>query len=114
MATTIAPPSINEIAHWLPAFCESHGIARVEVFGSVATGEALPGSDVDLMVTFRPGVEPGLDFFAMQDELEQILGCTVDVLTRRSVERSDNRYSSGRSSIPPVKSMPDRQAARSW
>jgi predicted nucleotidyltransferase len=67
-----------------------HGIARVEVFGSVARGEALPGSDLDLMVTFRPGVQPGLDFFGMQDELEEILGCPVDLLTRRSVERSDN------------------------
>jgi uncharacterized protein len=42
------------------------------------------------MVTFRPGVEPGLDFFAMQEELEEILGCPVDLLTRRSVELSDN------------------------
>jgi predicted nucleotidyltransferase len=42
------------------------------------------------MVTFDSGVHPGLDFFAMQDELEQLLGCSVDLLTRRSVERSDN------------------------
>jgi len=90
MGTTITPPSIDEISRRIPSFCQHHGIARVEVFGSVATGEALPGSDLDLMVTFRPGVEPGLDFFAMQDELEQILGCPVDLLTRRSVERGDN------------------------
>jgi hypothetical protein len=50
----------------------------------------MPGSDLDLMVTFRPGVEPGLEFSAMQDELEHMLGCRVDLLTRRSVERSDN------------------------
>ena len=42
------------------------------------------------MVTFKPGIEIGLEFFAMQDELEQLLGCKVDLLTRRSVERSDN------------------------
>jgi predicted nucleotidyltransferase len=35
-------------------------------------------------------MRPGLDFFAMQDELEQLLGCKVDLLTRRSVEESDN------------------------
>ena len=32
----------------------------------------------------------GLEFFAMQKELEQILGCRVDLLTRRSVEQNDN------------------------
>jgi predicted nucleotidyltransferase len=56
----------------------------------VATGDASAGSDLDLMVTFVPGIAPGLEFFAMQDELEHILGCRVDLLTRRSVERSDN------------------------
>jgi predicted nucleotidyltransferase len=90
MPGAIVPPSIDDLAQRLPAFCRHHGIARVEVFGSVAKGEAQPGSDLDLMVTFRPDIQPGLDFFAMQDELEQLLGCRVDLLTRRSVERSDN------------------------
>ena len=90
MENAISPPSIGEITRHLPEFCRRHGIARVEVFGSVATGEASTGSDLDLMVTFLPGIAPGLEFFAMQDELEHVLGCTVDLLTRRSVERSDN------------------------
>ena len=29
--------------------CHRYGIARIEVFGSVARGEAGPGSDVDLL-----------------------------------------------------------------
>jgi predicted nucleotidyltransferase len=90
MANAISPPSIDEITRRLPEFCRRHGIGRVEVFGSVATGEASAGSDLDLMVTFLPGIAPGLEFVAMQDELERILGCSVDLLTRRSVERSDN------------------------
>jgi predicted nucleotidyltransferase len=90
MPGATVPPSIDDLALRLPAFCQRHGIGRVEVFGSVATGEARPGSDLDLMVTFGPGIHPGLDFLAMQDELEQLLGCKVDLLTRRSVELSDN------------------------
>ena len=90
METAISPPSIDEITRCIPAFCQRHGIARAEVFGSVAQGKAIPGSDLDLMVTFKPGVKPGLDFFAMQEELEQMLGCRVDLFTRRSVEKSDN------------------------
>jgi uncharacterized protein len=90
MPALTSPPSLDELNRHLPAFCQRHGIARVEVFGSVATGKSGPGSDLDLMVTFRPDVRPGLDFFTMQDELEQILGCRVDLFTRRSIERSDN------------------------
>ena len=90
MATATAPPSLDDLARMLPDFCLRHSIARVEVFGSVARGETRAGSDLDLMVTFRPGARPGLEFFAMQEELEQILGCPVDLLTRRSVEQSDN------------------------
>ena len=90
MATALLPPTLEELVRHMPGFCRRHGISRVEVFGSVASGEAHSGSDLDLMVTFRPGVEPGLEFFAMQDELEQVFGCRVDLFTRRSVERSDN------------------------
>jgi predicted nucleotidyltransferase len=90
MPGATVPPLIDDLTQRLPAFCRRHGIARAEVFGSVATGEVRPGSDLDLMVTFGPGIHPGLDFFAMQDELEQLLGCKVDLLTRRSVELSDN------------------------
>ena len=88
--TPSCPPPIDEVARHLPEFCRRHGIARVEVFGSVARGEEHPGSDLDLMVTFRPGIQPGLEFFALQDELEHVFGCQVDLLTRRSVERSEN------------------------
>jgi predicted nucleotidyltransferase len=90
MTNAVLPPSLEVLSERLPDFCRRHGIARAEIFGSVATGVASEGSDVDLMVTFVPGIEPGLEFFAMQDELERILGCSVDMVTRRSVERSDN------------------------
>ena len=85
-----SPASIDDLARYLPDFCHRNGISRVEVFGSVARGEASPDSDLDLMITFLPGVEPGLDFFGMQDELKRMAGRRVDLFTRRSVERSEN------------------------
>ena len=33
---------------------ESHGARNVRVFGSVARGDAVPGSDVDFLVDFDP------------------------------------------------------------
>ena len=85
-----AIPTITELKSRVPEFCRRHGIARLEVFGSVARGEAHPGSDIDLLVTFRPEVHPGLDFFSIQDELQELLGIHVDLLTRRSVEQGEN------------------------
>ena len=84
------PPSLSELKNRLVPFCQNHGVARLEVFGSVARGEANPGSDIDLLITFRPEVQLGWDFFALQDELEALLGSRVDLLTRRSVEQDPN------------------------
>ena len=90
MTSTATPPTVAELRTRVPELCRRHGICRLEVFGSVARGDAVSGSDVDLLVTFRPDVHPGLNFFSIQDELEQLLNCEVDLLTRRSVERAEN------------------------
>ena len=76
----------------LAELCERYGVARLEAFGSFPRGDAGAGSDVDIMVTFRPGAAPGLAFVALQQELEDLLGRPVDLLTRASVERSPNKY----------------------
>jgi uncharacterized protein len=36
----------------------SHGARNVQIFGSLARGQALPGSDVDLLVQLEPGWIP--------------------------------------------------------
>ena len=73
--------------------CERHPVARLEVFGSRASGKARPDSDVDLLVEFLPDANPGLfEMAALQDALEEQLGCRVDLLSRRAVEKSRNPY----------------------
>ncbi len=89
-ANSARMPTLEEIKPRLAPFCDRQGIVRLEVFGSLARGEAHPGSDVDLLVTFRPDVHPGWDFFELHKELEGILGCEIDLLTRRSVEHDQN------------------------
>jgi predicted nucleotidyltransferase len=76
----------------LADLCERYGVARVEVFGSFAEGSAAPDSDVDLLVTFKPGSCVGLEFVSLQRELESLLGRSVDLLTRSSVDQSPNKY----------------------
>lgn len=84
------PPAPHEIADLLAAYCREVGIARLEAFGSTARGDARRGSDVDLLATFIRN--PGLRFFAMEEEMAAILGVPVHLLTRDAVEQMSNPY----------------------
>jgi uncharacterized protein len=87
----MAPPPLDEIRTVVRDVCEGRGVARVDLFGSVARGEGGIGSDVDLLVEFLPGSNTGLfEMGALKEDLEERLGCRVDLLSRRAVERSRN------------------------
>ncbi len=61
------------------------GVKSLLLFGSVARNEAASTSDVDLLVEFnRPVGYFGL--FALQDYLEKLLGCPVDLGTPDSLK----------------------------
>lgn len=58
----------------------SHRVRDVRMFGSVARGEDVEGSDLDLLVA--PTADTTLmDIGAIRHELKQLLGVDVDVLT---------------------------------
>ena len=57
-----------------------HGATNLRVFGSVVRGEAGPESDLDLLVEMEPG-RSLLDHIALIQDLEEVLGCRVDVVT---------------------------------
>ena len=76
----------------LAEVCRRYAVDRLETFGSFATGDAGPDCDLDILVTFKPGAKIGLEYVALQQELEEIMGRPVDLITRASVERSPNKY----------------------
>ncbi len=61
-----------------------HGARNLRVFGSVARGESGEGSDLDLLVEMEPG-RSLLDLVAIKQDLEELLGCKVDVVTEAAV-----------------------------
>ena len=62
----------------------AHGAQNVRVFGSVSRGEAGAKTDVDLLVKLEPG-RSLLDLIAIKQELEDLLGREVDVVTEDAV-----------------------------
>lgn len=64
---------------------EHFNVASLSLFGSVARDEADADSDVDLLVEFNKPV--GLfQFIELQQRLEELLGCKVDLGTSRSLK----------------------------
>ncbi len=62
----------------------SHGGQNVRVFGSVARGQFGPDSDVDLLVKLDAG-RSLLDLIAIKQDLEDLLGCAVDIVTEAAL-----------------------------
>ena len=58
-------------------------IKKAGLFGSFATGEQHKDSDVDILVEAPEGM--GFAFFGIHQELEEVLGKKVDVITYNSI-----------------------------
>ena len=58
----------------------AHGARSVQIFGSVARGEADARSDVDFLVEMEPG-RSLFDLGGLQMDLQELLDCEVDIVT---------------------------------
>ena len=73
-------------------FCKKWKIREFSFFGSVLRDDFRPDSDIDILVTFEEDARHTLfDLVHMQDELKQIFGRDVDIVSRRGIESSRNR-----------------------
>jgi len=98
MAQRISPLISSHRAE-IEALCCRHHVRRLELFGSTATGEERPDSDVDFLVVFEPlpfGTYSDT-YFGLKEALEALLARQVDLVVdstiknpyfRKSVERS--------------------------
>ena len=67
--------------------CRRNHIHRLALFGSVLRDDYGPDSDVDILVEFEKGSEPGFGFFDMQDELSELIGRKVELHTPNFLSR---------------------------
>lgn len=81
------PPSLIEVlavVRRLHASAEARGIRLVGVVGSIARGEACAGSDVDILYDVA-GTPSLMDAGEVQMDLQDALGCHVDVIARQGL-----------------------------
>ena len=73
-------------------FCRKWKVTEFALFGSVTRPEEFrDDSDVDVLVRFAEDAQWSLfDVVHMEDELREIFGRDVDLLSRRGVESSRN------------------------
>ena len=76
---------LNTLRTHQTEFRGQYHVKSLSLFGSLARDEAGPDSDVDLLVEFSQPV--GLfQFIGLQQRLESLLGCKVDLGTLRSLK----------------------------
>ena len=66
-------------------YFKTQPVLKAWLFGSFARGEETPQSDVDILVVLDHSQPVGLKFFGMYEDLRQLLGRNVDLVTERSL-----------------------------
>lgn len=90
MSSTQPPLPADLPPAQIEAFCRRWAISEFAVFGSALRDDFGPSSDIDVLVTFSPDAEPVPDRQKMREELEVILGRSVDLMYRRVIEHDPN------------------------
>lgn len=71
--------------------CRRWGISEFAFFGSVIRPDFASASDVDVLVSFKPGASRTLfDLVRIQEQLQDIFGRPVDLVERRVIESGEN------------------------
>ncbi len=63
---------------------QKHGAKNIRIFGSMARGEEGTESDLDIIVEMEKGSSL-LDIIAIKQDIEDLLGRKVDVVTEASI-----------------------------
>ena len=77
--------SNNMIREQMANYFKTQPVLKAWVFGSYARGEENPESDVDILVALDYSQPIGLKFFDMYEDLKNLLGRNIDLVTDRSL-----------------------------
>ena len=61
--------------------CRRYQVRKLSLFGSILRSDFQEQSDIDVLVEFEPDAHPGLRYFALEQELSELVGRQVDLNT---------------------------------
>jgi len=65
---------------------KDYSIKSLAIFGSYSRGEENKSSDLDMLVEFSETI--GIRFIDLAEELEKILACKVDLVSKKAIKES--------------------------
>ena len=65
-------------------------VRQMALFGSYARGDQQSDSDADILVDIDPSV--GLEFVTLAEEIEQLLGLPIELVSRRAIKPNKLKY----------------------
>ena len=96
-------PVVAERAEEIREICRTHGVKRLDLFGSATRDDFDPtGSDLDFLVTFhKDGHESRSgDYFDLQRDLEQLFERSVDLVMDSAISNPYIRKSVDEDRMP--------------
>ena len=70
-------------------YFKTQPVLKAYLFGSFSRGEETESSDIDSLVVLDDSQHVGLKFFGMYEDLKDLLGRKVDLVTERSLAPFD-------------------------
>jgi predicted nucleotidyltransferase len=77
--------STQAMQNMLADYFKTQPVLKAWLFGSFARGEETPNSDVDILIVLDHSQPVGLKFFGMFEDLKELLGRNVDLVTESSL-----------------------------
>ena len=83
--------TIQALSNNKTVLSQRFGVTRLALFGSTARDAATANSDVDILVDFD-GAATSHRYFGVQFYLEDLLGCSVDLVTEKALRQELRPY----------------------
>ena len=71
--------------HLIAEYFKTQPVLKAWLFGSYSRGEETDVSDIDILIVLDDGQHVGLKFFGMYEDLKELLGRNIDLVTDRSL-----------------------------
>ncbi len=75
----------EQMTQMIAEYFKTQPVLKAWIFGSYARGEETESSDVDILVILDYSQPIGLKFFGMYEDLKELLGRPVDLVSDRTL-----------------------------